>query len=266
MIVPCSLVIELYHIYLIYLAKKFKRLNLADMDKYFDAHRHISDEPPRANTIYNATTESDWAAVIARTGTDTFGAIGIHPWFVNTATPGWDARMVEILKQNPDLMIGEIGLDKNHDDMELQCAIFQRQTEIACALGRRAQIHCLGAWDRMGAILARAGALRAPLFHGWTGAVEIMDAMTRKYDAYFSFSGNIADPRHVRARTCVAHAPETRILVESDDMSPATIYDAIAAIAEIRGTTPEHVAEITYQNAMGMIKDGQTAKNTCTDW
>lgn len=128
--------------------------------------------------------------------------------------------------------------------------------QIACALRRRVQIHCVGAWDKLDAILSHAGALLPPLFHGWSGAPEIMDAMIKKYDAYFSFSGNIADPRHVRARTCVAHVPENKILVESDELNPQTIADAICAIAEIRGTTSRHIAEITYQNAMGMIKNG----------
>ena len=120
------------------------------MKKFIDAHCHLfdCDLPDNIGAIVNATNPAEWRAVIecAHKNPSVFGAIGVHPWCVADLADGWDAQLRNLLTENPDIMIGEIGLDKHKPDMDAQMDVFVRQLEIAADLGRGVHVHCVGAW------------------------------------------------------------------------------------------------------------------------
>ncbi len=234
------------------------------MSQYIDAHCHIltNSEMRTAHArgvwrfIVNATRPADWGAVVelARRD-DVVGAIGVHPWYVSKISDGWDVDLINLLVANPDLMVGEIGLDKNRPDMELQVSVFCRQMQIAHDLHRVAHVHCVGAWGKMLDVLRGIELPPAIVFHAFSGAVEFVPELV-EMGAYFSFGVGISNNARVRLHGAVRTVPVARILVESDapDMvMPDTIPDTVAKIAEFRGCNAGYLANIIYNNTMGLI-------------
>ena len=215
--------------------------------KYIDAHCHLFDEklPDNIGAIVNATRPADWGDVIAVAdkNINVFAAIGVHPWFVGDLVAGWDEQLQDLLIQNPDIMVGEIGLDKHKPDMDLQLDVFARQLEIAADLGRGVHVHCVGAWDKMFAVLKKykSQQLSFILFHRFSGNAGDVARLVADYNAYFSFSGT---------RRIIADVPRDRILVETDSNNPTGVIRVAEQIAAICPDCD------FYKNTMGMLKHG----------
>ena len=207
--------------------------------------------------IVNATRPADWDAVVDLSRrADVHGAIGVHPWFVLELRDGWDGDLVNALGAGPNLMVGEIGLDKNHPDLELQESVFCRQLQIACDMRRVAHIHCVGAWGKMMDVLRAVDLPPAMVFHAFSGATDLVPELM-EMNACFSFGVSVMDAARARLRAVVATVPSSRILVESDDAAPDTIPNTVAEIARIRGESVEQLAEVIYNNTMGLLNDGK---------
>ena len=113
--------------------------------RFFDAHCHLPCDRNFSGVFANANTAGvvgcavnsvvmdDWVHIVdfITHNKNTRGAIGIHPWYVDTVRPTWYAEMCAILDENPDLMVGEIGLDKSRDDFDCQEKLFISLVEIA---------------------------------------------------------------------------------------------------------------------------------------
>lgn len=231
------------------------------MSKYIDAHCHITDAPLPAGGVVshwvcNATNESDWTGLLARaTDTRIVPCIGIHPWLVDTATDGWDARMRATLQTAPNVMIGECGLDKLHGNWDAQVDVFQRHLDLARAMHRTLHIHCVRAWGPLLDMLHAAAHPRVVL-HAFHGSPEIIRALT---NAYFSFSDMILQHPAPRLRACIAAAPLDKILVETDgapDAAADILPQIIDAIAQIKSVPTDEMTEIIYNNTKRMIENG----------
>ncbi len=242
------------------------------MLKYIDAHCHlqniedISAELPKAMSagiygfICNATEPNDWNSVLnlIHRYENIYGCIGVHPWHVNLLSDGWELKMHSILRQNPDLMVGEIGLDKLHPNIELQEQVFIKQLDMAHKLNRVAHIHCVGSWDIMLRILKlhKERLPKTMIFHSFTGSVEIQNQLLRDYNVLFSFSSMILDGRRARLAETVKYSPIGKILAESDDKKPEIIIDIIKRIGEIKGIAPEKITDKIYKNTLDILKNG----------
>ena len=234
------------------------------MQKYIDAHCHIiTPEQMRkaasvgvGRFIVNATRPDDWVAVASISNNENVcGALGVHPWFVADLSGDWDTRLIDLLKQNTGLMVGEIGLDKNHDHFETQEFVFCRGLEIAHDFGRVAHIHCVGCWGKMMDVLRSAKLPPAMVFHAFSGSADLVPELA-KMGGYFSFGSDVCDVKRGRLRAAVASVPENRILVESDAPDggmPDTIPDTVCEFARIRGVLLEQMADIIYNNTMGLL-------------
>lgn len=201
-----------------------------NMKKYIDAHCHLFDEklPDNIGAIVNATRPADWGDVIkqANQNINVWGAIGVHPWFVSDLTDGWDAPLRDLLVANSDITVGEIGLDKHKPDMETQIDVFVRQMDLAVELGRGVHVHCVGAWDKMFAVLKKYRYKQPPfmLFHRFSGNAGDVARLVADYNAYFSFSG---------AGRVIADVPRDRILAETDSNNPTGIVRVSEQIAAL---------------------------------
>jgi len=238
------------------------------MPKYIDAHCHIITPEQMRNAtsrgvgcfIVNGTQPTDWGAIVEMVKqNNVHGAIGVHPWFVSTWSDDVDNQLCEMLHQNPNLMVGEIGLDKNRPDMETQEVVFSRQLQIAHDMKRIAHIHCVGAWGKMMEVLRGSKLPPAMVFHAFSGSPDLVPELV-KMGAYFSFGHAVCDTRYAKMRVAVACVPENRILVESDAPDVCahdTIPDTVAEIAVLRGVNAEQMATIIYNNTMGLLNDGK---------
>lgn len=221
------------------------------MVKYIDAHCHAY-APPEIGVICNATQMTNWPNVIKQLNPDqdVYGAIGIHPWFIKSLPDNWESELTALLRAYPDLMIGEIGLDKHRPDMDGQMRVFERHLDIAHELNRGVCLHCVGAWERVAHILRiRRNALpRFVLAHGYNGPENQIEKFALEYNMYFSYG-----PRNLARALRISHTPINRILSETDTDNPSGVIGVVNQISEILHIDHEEMADIIYANTKRML-------------
>lgn len=229
---------------------------------YTDAHCHITpntQNPDIACRIYNAARPADWenAIMISETDDDkNFAAVGIHPWYITDVEPEFESKMVNILSEHPNMMVGEIGLDKFHPDMPRQIEILNKQLDIATTFRRPVHMHCVGAWDKILHIFRERGTKMPPAIvaHCFTGDTAQIQMMADKYNMYFSYPiphENGTDMARITA------TPENRILTETDTNNPIEEIEKLDAvigpIAAAHQCNIEEMSEKIYQNIQRVI-------------
>ncbi|HET9268832.1 MAG TPA: TatD family hydrolase [Vicinamibacterales bacterium] len=190
-------------------------------------------------------------------------SIGVHPHAAGkfAAAPAAAAHVVEaaIAAQPGTRAVGEIGLDYHYDfaPRDAQHAVFRAQ--IALARQRRLPIviHTREAEDDTFQILAEARASEVPVvFHCFTGNLV---TARRVIDAGFhlSLAGIVTFPRALELKEVAAFVPLDRLLIETDSPylapvphrgkrnEPAHVAVVAAAVAALRGDTPERIREAT---------------------
>ena len=216
-----------------------------------DAHSHIDYischlQPDVVGTICCTTNESQWEKLIDITNTDNrvYGAFGVHPWYLDSVQDDFDKRLEELLKNDPNYMIGEIGLDKYKPCMEKQIDIFKKQLSIAVLLKRYVFLHCVGAWDKILNILKDYRKTDLPLMvvHDFHGSKEILLYLLNNYNVMFSFNKT----------AFVQNVPTDKILVETDGKTDVVLSDLIAKIAEIKQDV--NISDIIYNNTLRILK------------
>lgn len=217
---------------------------------YFDAHLHIvpDDVFLRASNLgvraffVNAARQSDWQPVldISNRVLGTHACLGIHPWYIDTATPDWLERLRRLLIANPLAMIGEIGLDGTRQDILRQMEFFRAQLELADELNRPVHIHCFKAWPEMLELLNEFKGLKI-LMHRFSGD-EVIVQKLRFLNAYFSvLNGKVLDV-----------IPDNRVLVESDAPDGLHTPEAIPDLVRDLKLQPDYL----WQN-LELFLDGR---------
>lgn len=242
------------------------------MVKYIDAHCHIQNSEKATavlagavacgveKCISNATTPNDWDQILslAKANPSVLGAIGVHPWHATSVPDDWPRHMQNILATNPDIMVGEIGLDKNYPGPDIQTNVFNMCMDIATKFSRPVFIHCVGAWDQLLHIFKTRGAQNMPpaiIMHAFAGPRDVITQLNSKYEnVYFSYSPMIMDARHKRAVAAVQNTENNQILVESDSGDPAVVPDVVRTVAKIKSIDPDKMADIIYSNTIEILK------------
>ena len=236
-----------------------------------DAHSHLNDK------VYDADRE----AVIARmfeagvktitVGTDLemsrkailiaekydmWATVGQHP--SDNLNEVFDLTIYRKLCENPRVVaIGECGLDfhweKTEEGRKRQIELFEKQIELAKEVGKPLMIHCREAYDYLPDFRGVIGN-----FHFFSGSI----ADAKKYlDRGFTFSfGGVITFTHDYDEL-VGYIPAGSLLLETDAPyvapvpnrgkrnEPAYVTEVVKKIAEIRGISPEQVAEVTFATA-----------------
>ena len=226
--------------------------------KIIDAHSHIDYithdfQSDVVGTICCAKNESEWSLLMNMEKSDNhiYPAFGIHPWFIDLITDGFEKRLTDLLETNKSFMVGEIGLDKYHPNMDKQIDVFIKQLEIAIKLKRTVFLHCVGAWDKILHILKQYKKSELPIIvaHAFNGNKEICDKLLNNYNIYFSF--NKIDKSHVLHR--IEQIDNDKILVETDGKQNIILHDAINQIASIKHN--DNMSDIIYNNTQRILKN-----------
>lgn len=202
----------------------------------FDAHCHLHDprlDPFREGALREAraagiagfaccgTEEDDWPAVLelAAREPDLVPFLGLHPWSVAAAAPGWLDRLEALLAAHAWVGVGEAGLDMARGGLappEEQEAALLAQLWLARRLGRPIALHGVRAWGRMLALLDPLGPQEPGLLlHSFSGPAELVPALAA-LGAYFSFGGVLTRSSASRVHAAARAVPSHRILVETD--------------------------------------------------
>ncbi len=209
-----------------------------------------------------------------------YASAGIHPQEAHQVTPGNLAKLASLVAQEKCIALGEIGLDYYHvenPEVPTQQAAFIAQIKIAAAVRKPILIHCRtselatpAAKEKYGPANAEEDLLTLIAEH-WTphGIPGVMHCFSgdlaharRSLDLgfYLSFAGNLTYPKAQGIRDVAAFAPADRILVETDAPflapiphrgqrnEPALVLHTAAFFANLRGITPEALADLTSAN------------------
>jgi TatD DNase family protein len=227
--------------------------------KIIDAHSHIDyithkQQNCVVGTICCTNDESQWATLtdMIKSDKNIYGAFGVHPWFVNDALDGFEIRLEQLLKNNSDYMVGEIGLDKYKPYMDKQIDIFTKQFDLAVKLKRVVFLHCVGAWDKILHVLKQYKESELPIIvaHAFNGNNDILQKLLQYNNIMFSF--NKIDKRG--GFYCIEQIPNDRILVESDGKPNSDLVWLVQLITDIKKSV--NMSDIIYDNTQRVIKNG----------
>lgn len=247
---------------------------------YFDTHAHYDDphfDNDRGELLGRLLPEGNVSLVmncgcsrasslaslaLAQKYDYVYAAVGSHPDDCRNMTAA-DLDCYAALAGNARVRaIGEIGLDYHYDEpREAQLRCFEQQLALAAELGLPVIVHEREAHgDAMALVRKFAGRVRG-VFHCYSGAVEDAKMLVR-LGWSLSFTGVITFKNARKAPEVIAALPEDRIMIETDSPYLAPVPNRGKRndsrnliyirdrIAEIRGTTPEHVEEFTTRNAL----------------
>ncbi len=190
-----------------------------------------------------------------------YASVGIHP---NTpvqqeADP---QRLLELADHEKVLAIGETGLDyyRSEGNLDWQRERFRYHIRAARDCGKPLVVHSREAREDSLRLLreenaAEVGGIMHCFVEDWDTAQAAMDL-----GFYISFSGIVTFKSARELQAVAKQVPEDRLLVETDapylapvpyrgkPNRPAYVRQVAEFLAQLRDTTPEHIAELTTRN------------------
>ncbi|NLW56091.1 MAG: TatD family hydrolase [Firmicutes bacterium] len=247
--------------------------------RLFDTHCHLNDNaylPDLPEVVKRAEAagvermlvvgydlaSSRMAVELADEYPQLYAAVGIHPHNAVAFTAEDLTALEQMLTHKKVVALGEIGLDYHYDHSprKTQQAVFRQLLALADKLGKPVVIHAREAHADLLAILKAGAATYQGVMHCYSGSREL----TREYaklNFYFSVAGPVTFANARRLPEVIKEIPAERLLIETDAPyltphpyrgrrnEPAYVALVAKRLAEILGSTPEEVAEQTWQNA-----------------
>jgi TatD DNase family protein len=202
----------------------------------------------------------DCAIRLAERYPQILATVGVHPHEAAKVTPQTFSDLRALGRHPKVVAFGEIGLDYHYDfsPRDIQKDVFVEQLKIARDLDLPLTIHTREAWDDTMAVLAEHW--QGPtVLHCFTGdAVQAQQALDRGY--YLAFGGVLTFRTAENVREAAKITPDHLLLVETDAPylaplpwrgkrnEPSFMSETVRRLAEVRGTTPEHIAAVTTAN------------------
>ncbi len=194
---------------------------------------------------------------------------GVHPHHAQDFEPSQREAFLELARSPKVVAVGECGLDyfRNLSSPPLQRAAFVAQLELAVQAAKPVFLHQRDAHADFVAILREfAGRLTGGVAHCFTGGLEELEDYL-DLGLHIGITGWVCDERRGHAlREAAPRVPRARLMIETDapylkprdlnstDKSrrnePANLPHVAAALARLRGETPEELAASTTENAV----------------
>ena len=214
--------------------------------------------------VYQANWQRLWDLVQAED--DLYAAFGLHPVYLDQHQPAhlhelhdWLQRLAGHQKL---CAVGEFGLDYFLEqlDRSQQQQLFEAQLRLAMEFELPALLHVRRAHAATIATLKRLKPGRGGIIHAFAGSVEEAREYI-KLGFKLGLGGAPTWPQALRLRKVVAQLPLEALVLETDspDMAPAMYPNQrnspeylpaiCAALAELRGISPDELAEASSQNA-----------------
>lgn len=195
-----------------------------------------------------------------------YAAVGVHPHEARNMTDNDLNTLAEYAKNPKVVAIGEIGLDYfyEHSEKEQQRYWFGEQLRLCKELAMPVIIHSRDATAETLDFVKKSG-LDHGVIHCFSGSVET----ARQYvemGFYIGVGGMVTFPKAKTIKEVVADIPLDRLVLETDCPYLAPVphrgkrndsrYLTFIAeqVAEIKGVTPETVAEVTLRNGKRLYR------------
>lgn len=190
-----------------------------------------------------------------------YAAVGIHPHELYDMSSQTIEELRRLSQHKKVVAIGEMGLDYYYDrhPRELQQFWFRQQLRLAESVNKPVIIHSRDASQETFDIMASSN-VRRGVIHCYSGAAP-MAVDYANMGFYIGIGGVVTFPNAKKMVEVVEALSLDKILIETDSpyLAPApnrgkrndsrNLSYIVNKIAEIKGETPEKVAEITADNA-----------------
>jgi TatD DNase family protein len=221
-------------------------------------------------TIGVTLSQSRQAIEIAEKYENVWACVGVHPNHAADELPVAEPEVIAALAQHPKVIgIGESGLDYFYDKAprDIQEQNFRANIRAAQRAGLPLAIHARAADEDIARILAeeRANGHFDFLLHCFSSGRGLAEAAL-ELGGYISFSGILTFPKSQDIRDIAALVPADRLLVETDAPylapvpfrgkrnEPAYTAHTAKVLAEVKGMSPEAMAELTTANFRNLFR------------
>lgn len=247
---------------------------------YFESHAHYDDKRFRTDReellkellpasgidyIINIGCDvksSEMSLHLANKYDYVYAAVGIHPGELEDISSKTIEKLRQLSKDSKCVAIGEIGLDYHYDDgypKEMQRFWFRQQLRLAEEVNKPVVIHSREASQETFDII-ESTKVRKGVIHCYSGAWQMAEDYV-KMGYHIGVGGVVTYSNAKKLVEVVEHIPLESILIETDCpyLAPTpnrgkrndsrNLEYVVKKIAEIKGTTPEDVAKVTFDNA-----------------
>lgn len=213
--------------------------------------------------------ELDRAIRLAERHEQIVATVGVHPHEAAKATPQTYADLRQLGTHPKVVAFGEVGLDYHYDysPRDTQRDVFIEQLKIARELNLPIIIHTREAWDDTMSVL-KDHWTGPGILHCFTGdTVQAEQALAQGF--YLAYGGVLTFKTAENVREAARITPDDRILIETDAPflapipyrgkrnEPSMMLQTLNKLAEVRGTTPERIAELTTANFERLCFEGR---------
>ncbi|PWC27375.1 TatD family hydrolase [Teichococcus aestuarii] len=220
-------------------------------------------------TIGVRMAQAETVKSIAQRFAQVWGTVGVHPQNVGEGPLPEVAEIVAAADHPKVIGIGESGLDYFYDKAprEVQQEGFRRHIRAARETGLPLVVHARDADADIAAILReeRANGPFDFLLHCFSSGRRLAEEAV-EMGGYLSFSGILTFPKSQEIRDIARDMPADRLLVETDSPylapapyrgkrnEPSYVPHTARVLAEVRGLSPEAMAESTTANFRRLFK------------
>lgn len=187
-----------------------------------------------------------------------YAAVGLHPDAADEIERIDEIR--RLCDNKKVVAVGEIGLDYHYEEhgRDIQKKAFEEQLKLAAELDMPVVIHSRDAWEDTMELLRKYRP--KGVMHCFSGSAETAREIVTM-GMYVGFTGVVTFKNAKKALKALEAVPPDRLLVETDCpyMTPEPnrgkrnysgyLPYTIAAMAAVKGVSPDEMAEITAENA-----------------
>ena len=245
---------------------------MIDIHAHYDDNAFDSDRDELLTSLFNDKGVSKiinagcnietslFAIKLAEKYDNIYATVGFHPSDVDKFDEASFEKMKELIKHEKVVAIGEIGLDYHwvSDNKDKQKAVFRKQLELAIENDMPVVIHERDAVADCLEIVLDYNV--KGVFHAFSGSKETAKILIDR-GWYISFPGTVTFKNAKHPVENALFLPEDKILTETDSPyltahpfrgkrnDSSYMRYTLEKIAEIRGTSFEHIERITEENA-----------------